>query len=43
MTINLFDAGGCPLERQRFTWNELMQNPLASSMMAHSRACASSS
>jgi hypothetical protein len=23
MAINLFDSGGCPVERQRFTWNEL--------------------
>jgi hypothetical protein len=29
MTINLFDTGGCPLERQRFTWNELVQKPIS--------------
>lgn len=29
MTINLFDKGGCPLERQRFTWKELVQKPIS--------------
>lgn len=29
MTINLFDKGGCPLERQRFTWKELVQRPIS--------------
>lgn len=29
MAINLFDSGGCPLERQRFTWKELVQQPIS--------------
>jgi len=29
MTINLFDSGGVPLERQRFTWKELVQKPIS--------------
>jgi hypothetical protein len=29
MTINLFDSGGCPLDRQRFTWKELVQKPIS--------------
>jgi hypothetical protein len=29
MTINLFDPGGTPLERQRFTWKELVQKPIS--------------
>jgi hypothetical protein len=29
MTINLFDTGGCPVERQRFTWKELVQKPIS--------------
>lgn len=29
MTINLFDADGCPLDRQHFTWKELVQNPIS--------------
>src|SRR4051794_7404580 len=29
MTINLFDSGGCPLDRQRFTWRELVQKPIS--------------
>ena len=29
MTINLFDARGCPLERQRFTWKELVPQPIS--------------
>lgn len=29
MTINLFDKGGCPLDRQRFTWKELVQKPIS--------------
>lgn len=29
MTINLFDPGGVPLERQRFTWKELVQSPIS--------------
>src|SRR3954466_7245025 len=29
MTINLFDPGGTPIERQRFTWKELVQKPIS--------------
>jgi hypothetical protein len=29
MAINLFDSGGCPVERQRFTWKELVQKPIS--------------
>ena len=29
MSVNLFDSSGCPLDRQRFTWKELVQNPLS--------------
>jgi hypothetical protein len=29
MAINLFDSGGCPLERQRFTWKELVPRPIS--------------
>jgi hypothetical protein len=29
MAINLFDSGGCPMERQRFTWKELVQKPIS--------------
>jgi hypothetical protein len=29
MTINLFDSGGCPIERQQFTWKELVQKPIS--------------
>jgi hypothetical protein len=29
MTITPFDPGGCPLERQRFTWEELAGKPIS--------------
>lgn len=29
MAINLFDTGGCPVDRQRFTWKELVQRPIS--------------
>jgi len=29
MTINLFDSGGCAIERQQFTWKELVQKPIS--------------
>jgi rubrerythrin len=29
MAINLFDREGCPIERQRFTWKELVQKPIS--------------
>jgi hypothetical protein len=29
MAINLFEPGGVPLERQRFTWKELVQKPIS--------------
>src|SRR5215218_3501662 len=29
MAINLFDSGGCPVDRQRFTWKELVQKPIS--------------
>lgn len=29
MTVNLFDNKGTPLEQQRFTWKELVQNPIS--------------
>jgi hypothetical protein len=29
MAINLLHASGCPLERQRFTWKELVGNPIS--------------
>jgi hypothetical protein len=29
MSINLFDSSGCPLDRQRFTWKELVQKPIS--------------
>jgi hypothetical protein len=29
MTITPFDPGGCPLERQRFTWKELAGKPIS--------------
>ena len=27
--ISLFDTGGCPVDRQRFTWKELVQKPIS--------------
>src|SRR5690606_7912117 len=29
MTVNLFDTRGTPLERQRFTWKEISQQPIS--------------
>lgn len=29
MAFNLYEAQGCPLERQRFTWRELVQQPIS--------------
>ncbi len=29
MTLNLFDAKGCALDQQRFTWKELVQQPIS--------------
>ena len=29
MTINLFDAKGTPLSQQKFTWKELVQEPIS--------------
>ena len=29
MSLNLFDASGCPLDRQRFTWKDLVQKPIS--------------
>jgi hypothetical protein len=29
MSLNLFDSSGCPLDRQRFTWKELVQKPIS--------------
>ena len=29
MAINLFDPGGTPLERQRFTWKEWVRKPIS--------------
>src|SRR3954454_2309526 len=29
MSLNLFDSSGVPLERQRFTWKELVQKPIS--------------
>ena len=29
MAINLADVKGCPLEKQRFTWRELVQPPIS--------------
>ena len=29
MALNLFEDKGCSLDRQRFTWKELVQPPLS--------------
>ena len=29
MALNLLDTKGCPLDRQRFTWKELVQKPIS--------------
>jgi hypothetical protein len=29
MALNLFEEKGCPLDRQRFTWKELVQPPIS--------------
>ncbi|MEC5163045.1 rubrerythrin [Janthinobacterium sp. CG_23.3] len=29
MAFNLYDSKGCALDRQRFTWRELVQNPIS--------------
>jgi hypothetical protein len=29
MALNLFEEKGCPLDRQRFTWKELVQTPIS--------------
>ncbi|MET3133840.1 rubrerythrin [Oxalobacteraceae bacterium GrIS 1.11] len=29
MAFNLYDSKGCSLERQRFTWRDLVQNPIS--------------
>ena len=29
MGFNLFDSRGCPLERQRFSWRDLVQQPIS--------------
>lgn len=29
MNISLFDAKGCPIDKQRFTWKEMVQQPIS--------------
>jgi hypothetical protein len=29
MALNLFDSRGCPLDKQRFTWRDLVQRPIS--------------
>jgi rubrerythrin len=29
MAFNLFSAKGCPIEQQRFTWRDMVQNPIS--------------
>ncbi|MED5618602.1 hypothetical protein [Ideonella sp. BN130291] len=29
MALNLFDTRGCPLDKQRFTWRDLVQKPIS--------------